>query len=98
MADCVDVSLFLDSHHDDVLMGLCPPERPLVDLVLLQDGVLGLEEYVSPLVRVHPLVPTFSQPHVLINLSSFLVCFTLQNVYNVIVMGILHGLHGQPFN
>ena len=81
MADRVDVSLFLDSHHDAIVVGRCPLGGPTYLALLVQDGVPGYEEHVSPLILVHRLVPSFSQPHALLNPSSFLL-------FNVIVVGI----------
>ena len=82
MADRAHGSLFLDSHHDVVVVGRCPlggPLRLVVDLALLaQDGVPGFGQHVSSLVLVHCLVPSFSQPHALLDPSPFLVWFTLQ--------------------
>ena len=54
---------------------------PLVNLArLAQDGVPGLGEHVSPLVPVHRLAPSFSQPYTLLYPSSFLVGLTFQDL------------------
>ena len=45
-----------------------------MDLALLaQDGLPCFGEHVSLLIPVHRIVPTFSQPHALLNPSSYLV-------------------------